>query len=117
RARGHHNPFSGPAGAGGTPCPGAGLCDDPSGRSRYSPAMSSTPLAAATSPETERAAPRAAGTVRLPPAPALLAGVGRAVWIDPEEGELISLPAGEAARRARSRQPLLCHARATAQRL
>src|SRR3546814_2932522 len=53
-------------------------------RSRYSPAMSSTPLSAETSP-----LPRRPPGIRLPAAPALLAGIGRAVWIDPEEGELL----------------------------
>src|SRR5690606_33885960 len=81
------------------------------------PAMSSTPLPATTSPETNPAPLGPAGAIRLPAAPALLAGVGRAVWIDPDEGELVSLPADEAARRARTRPPLVCHARATAQRL
>ncbi|HMA16629.1 MAG TPA: ATP-dependent DNA helicase, partial [Kiloniellaceae bacterium] len=79
--------------------------------------MSSTPLPATTSPATNPDPLGPAGATRLPAAPALLAGIGRAVWIDPEEGELVSLPAAEAVRRARARPPLVCHARATAQRL
>src|SRR3546814_18132140 len=63
-------------------------------RSRYSPAMSSTPLSAETSP-----LPRRPTGIRLPAAPALLAGIGRAVWIDPEEGEPLTLSAAEAGRR------------------
>ncbi|WP_319633577.1 ATP-dependent DNA helicase [Pelagibius marinus] len=47
----------------------------------------------------------------------LLAGIGQAVWIDPEEGEVLSLKPGEAARRAQQSPPLLCHAKATARRL
>ncbi|MPZ08849.1 MAG: ATP-dependent DNA helicase [Kiloniellaceae bacterium] len=79
-----------------------------------------------TSPPTEASpqAPQAPGTrrpgaggLRLPAAPILLAGIGRAVWIDPEAGEVLTLPAAEAAQRARRAPPLLCHARATARRL
>ena len=55
--------------------------------------------------------------IRLPAAPALLAGIGHAVWIDPEAGEVETLPAAEAGRRARQRPPLVCHAPATARRL
>jgi ATP-dependent DNA helicase DinG len=73
--------------------------------------MSSTSPQAAASPQ----APRADG-IRLPAAPVLLAGVGRAVWID-TEGEVLTLAAAEAARRAHGSPPLLCHARATARRL
>ncbi len=47
----------------------------------------------------------------------LLAGLGRAVWIDPKEGEVLDLSAAAAARRAAATPPLLCHARATARRL
>ncbi|NIA71564.1 ATP-dependent DNA helicase [Pelagibius litoralis] len=54
--------------------------------------------------------------VRLPAAPVLLAGPGRAVWID-LEGEVHSLSGREAATRARQRPPLVCHARAVARRL
>ncbi|MEQ8355866.1 MAG: ATP-dependent DNA helicase [Kiloniellaceae bacterium] len=54
---------------------------------------------------------------RLPAAPVLLAGIGRAVWIDPHEGEILELSAAEASRRAHKAPPLLCHARATARRL
>jgi ATP-dependent DNA helicase DinG len=66
--------------------------------------------------ETSQPVPRPAA-VRLPAAPVLLAGIGRAVWIDPEEGEVLTLPAAAAGQRARQRPPLLCHARATARRL
>ncbi|MGF1594529.1 MAG: ATP-dependent DNA helicase [Kiloniellaceae bacterium] len=52
----------------------------------------------------------------MPAAPVLLAGVGRALWID-TEGEVLTLAPAEAIRRARGSPPLLCHARATARRL
>ncbi len=74
--------------------------------------MSSTSLPAEASPP----AANAPGP-RLPAAPVLLAGIGQAVWIDPEEGEVLSLKSAEAARRARQSPPLLCHAKATARRL
>ena len=70
--------------------------------------MSSTPLPTEASPRPPRP--------RLPAAPVLLAGIGQAVWIDPE-GEVLTLSAAEAAQRARRDPPLLCHARATARRL
>jgi ATP-dependent DNA helicase DinG len=54
--------------------------------------------------------------LRLPAAPVLLAGIGRAVWID-ADGEVLTLSGAEAAKRARQTPPLLCHARATARRL
>lgn len=73
--------------------------------------MSSTPLPAEASPDK--------GTttgLRLPAAPVLVAGIGHALWID-AEGEVLSLDAREAARRAQQTPPLLVHARATARRL
>ncbi len=76
--------------------------------------MSSTSFPAPTSPGVS---PPPAPAVRLPAAPVLLAGIGQAVWIDPEEGEVLALPPAEAARRARQAPPILCHARATARRL
>ncbi|GAB4355226.1 MAG: ATP-dependent DNA helicase [Kiloniellaceae bacterium] len=74
--------------------------------------MSSTSLPAGSSPPPPAAAPQ----VRLPAAPLLLAGIGRAVWVEPD-GEVLDLGAAEAVRRARETPPLLCHARATARRL
>lgn len=56
-------------------------------------------------------------TVRLPEAPALVAGVRDAVWIS-TDGEVETLPLAEARRRAGGeRPPLVCHAKATAKRL
>jgi ATP-dependent DNA helicase DinG len=77
--------------------------------------MPSTSLPADSSPP---APPPGPGTppVRLPAAPLLLAGIGRAVWVEPD-GELLTLKAAEAVRRARETPPMLCHARATARRL
>ena len=76
--------------------------------------MSSTSLPTQSSPG---ASPPHVPAVRLPGAPVLLAGIGQAVWIDPEEGEVLRLPPAEAVRRARQTPPMLCHARATARRL
>jgi len=71
--------------------------------------MTSTSLPAQPSPP-------ASPATRLPAAPLLLAGIGRAVWVAPD-GELLDLAAAEAVRRARETPPMLCHARATARRL
>jgi ATP-dependent DNA helicase DinG len=60
--------------------------------------------------------PGAAPAVRLPVAPALVAGVKHAAWLSPE-GEIERLAFAEAARRARETPPFLCHARATARRM
>src|SRR6185437_17172663 len=57
-----------------------------------------------------------AGPVRLPKAASLVAGMTQAAWLSPE-GEIALLPLSEAARRARSAPPFVCHARATARRL
>ncbi|MGH6969931.1 MAG: hypothetical protein ACREEN_12590, partial [Stellaceae bacterium] len=54
--------------------------------------------------------------VRLPKAASLVAGMTRAAWLS-SAGEIELLPLPEAARRARSAPPLVCHARATARRL
>lgn len=52
-----------------------------------------------------------------PPAPALVAGVRGAAWLEPT-GEIETLKASEAASRIESgRAPIVCHARATAVRL
>jgi len=58
----------------------------------------------------------AAGTVRVPAAPVLIAGVGEATWLSPD-GEVTTLPADAAERAARDAPPLVCHAAATAGRL
>jgi ATP-dependent DNA helicase DinG len=82
--------------------------------------MSSTPLPGPASPpavSAETSGTPSSPALRLPAAPVLLAGIGRAVWIDPEAGEVLDLKPAEAARRAAARPPLLCHARATARRL
>ena len=60
--------------------------------------------------------PPALAAVVLPSAPALVAGVGGAVWLS-EDGEVERLTLAEAARRAKATPPFLCHARATARRL
>jgi ATP-dependent DNA helicase DinG len=60
--------------------------------------------------------PPSVSAVVLPPAPALVAGVKHAAWLSPE-GEIELLGFAEAARRARTAPPLLCHARATARRM
>ncbi|MFQ5618634.1 MAG: ATP-dependent DNA helicase [Rhodospirillales bacterium] len=55
--------------------------------------------------------------VRLPDAPALVAGVRGAVWLSPD-GEIETLAPDQAARRlGAGPPPLVCHARATARRL
>ena len=82
--------------------------------------MSSTSLPAETSPggapgKSPGAAPQGPA-VRLPGAPLLLAGIGRAVWVEPD-GEVLTLKAAEAVQRAQQTPPMLCHARATARRL
>ncbi|MEQ9606144.1 MAG: ATP-dependent DNA helicase, partial [Kiloniellaceae bacterium] len=77
--------------------------------------MSSTSLPADSSPPAPPPGP-GAPAVRLPAAPLLLAGIGRAVWVEPD-GEVLTLKATEAVRRARETPPMLCHARATARRL
>ena len=64
--------------------------------------------------ETSRASP-AAG-VRLPDAPALVAGFAQAAWLTPD-GEVDIVSLGEATRRAKATPPFLCHTRATARRL
>ncbi len=66
-------------------------------------------------PDRTAAAPYTAQPMREPP-PALVAGLTGAVWLSPD-GEVESLKAGDAARRARQTPPLVCHARATATRL
>ena len=48
--------------------------------------------------------------------PVLLASLTRCIWIS-SDGEILELPPRQAAVRARSAAPLLCHARLTAQRL
>src|SRR3546814_16729001 len=65
------------------------------GCSRYSPAMSSTALPAPASAGASPPATRPSG-IRLPAPPMLLAGIGRAVWIDPEGGELDTLAHAQA---------------------
>ena len=59
---------------------------------------------------------RADSAVALPPAPALVAGARQAAWLTPD-GEIELLAFSDAARRARSTPPFLCHARATARRM
>jgi ATP-dependent DNA helicase DinG len=55
--------------------------------------------------------------VRLPEAPALVAGLSEAIWLHPA-GEMEWLSPGEAAQRVTSGvMPLVCHAKATARRL
>jgi ATP-dependent DNA helicase DinG len=73
--------------------------------------MSSTSLPTEASPQQGTAS-----GLRIPAAPVLVAGIGRALWID-AEGEVLTLDASEAARRAQRTPPLLVHARATARRL
>ncbi|MBU0725827.1 MAG: ATP-dependent DNA helicase [Alphaproteobacteria bacterium] len=58
----------------------------------------------------------AISTLTLPNAPVLVAGRKQAAWITPD-GEMESLPLAEAARRVVLEPPILCHARATAERL
>jgi ATP-dependent DNA helicase DinG len=60
-------------------------------------------------------ATRDAGIV-LPATAALVAGPAGAAWLSPE-GEIEMLTRAEAARRVRAMPPMLCHARATGQRL
>ncbi len=61
--------------------------------------------------------PSAGPPVRLPDAPALVAGVRGAVWLSPD-GEIETLALDQAARRlGAGPPPLVCHARATARRL
>lgn len=62
------------------------------------------------------AAPAAPRRILLPAAPSLVAGLSAATWIS-AEGEILNLAPGEAATRARSDAPLLCHAQTTARRL
>ncbi|MDE2228070.1 MAG: ATP-dependent DNA helicase [Alphaproteobacteria bacterium] len=54
--------------------------------------------------------------IRLPKAASLVAGMAQAAWLS-ADGEVELLPLPEAARRARSAPPLLCHTRATVRRL
>jgi len=55
--------------------------------------------------------------VRLPNAPAMVAGLREVIWLDPT-GEIQTLDHGEAAMRIRGGTvPLVCHARAAARRL
>ena len=67
-------------------------------------------------PLTETPRPRPAAAVRLPDAPALVAGFAQAAWLS-ADGEVELLTLAEAARRAKATPPFLCHARATARRL
>src|SRR3546814_18226953 len=69
------------------------------GCSRYSPAMRSTALPAPASAGASPQATRPSG-IRLPAPPMLLAGIGRAVWIDPEAGDRKS---GEEGKRVSAR--------------
>ena len=62
------------------------------------------------------AAGEAARPVRLPRAPALLAGFREVLWLTPD-GEIEALSAAEAKRRIEREMPMLCHSRATARRL
>ncbi len=57
-----------------------------------------------------------AASTESPPPAVLVAGLTGAVWLSPE-GEVESLDAQQAARRAASAPPLVCHRRATATRL
>ncbi|HEY1503780.1 MAG TPA: ATP-dependent DNA helicase [Stellaceae bacterium] len=57
-----------------------------------------------------------AAVIRLPDAPALVAGFARAAWLT-ADGEVEIVTLAEAARRAKVTPPFLCHARATARRL
>ncbi len=50
------------------------------------------------------------------PPPVLVPGFGAAVWLS-QEGEILTLPAEAAARRAQASPPLLCHGKAVAARL
>jgi ATP-dependent DNA helicase DinG len=54
--------------------------------------------------------------LELPDAPMLAVGLTRAVWLD-RDGELIELSLKDAASRARSEAPILCHAKAVTRRL
>ena len=72
-------------------------------------------------PETAPARPGAAPpasdvAVALPAVPALAASAAEAAWLSPD-GELLELPREDAARRAATAHPLVCHAPATAARL
>ncbi|EKE78301.1 ATP-dependent DNA helicase [Oceanibaculum indicum] len=58
----------------------------------------------------------AAPTLLLPKAPVLVAGRTEAAWID-SDGEIETLSLAEAAKRVVLEPPILCHARATAERL
>jgi ATP-dependent DNA helicase DinG len=60
--------------------------------------------------------PPAPSRILLPRAPALVAGIREAVWLD-TDGEFHHLSPAEAARRAQAEPPLLCHAPAVAGRL
>ena len=54
--------------------------------------------------------------IRLPTVPALVVRGRKAVWVSPE-GEIEELTPSAAGARAEARQPLVCHAPATAARL
>jgi len=54
--------------------------------------------------------------IRIPAAPALIAGVRRASWLS-ADGEIEDVTLADAAARARQTPPLVCHAKATAKRL
>jgi ATP-dependent DNA helicase DinG len=54
--------------------------------------------------------------IRLPKAASLVAGMTQAAWLA-SDGEIELVPLAEAARRARTAPPFVCHARATARRL
>src|SRR5215468_7106691 len=51
-----------------------------------------------------------------PAAPVLVVGLTMAAWLTPD-GEIARLPLAQAAARARSEPPILCHGPATAKRL
>jgi ATP-dependent DNA helicase DinG len=58
----------------------------------------------------------AAARIALPAAPALVVGTAKAAWLTPD-GEIEILTLHEAAGRARTSPPYLCHAKAVARRL
>ncbi len=67
-------------------------------------------------PQTKADSAPAPAPLRLPAAPVLLGAPGRVVWID-RDGEVLSLSAADAALRARSEPPIVCHGPGLARRL
>ena len=61
-------------------------------------------------------APIASINIRIPAAPALVVGVRRAVWLT-TDGEIEDVSLKDAAQRARTNSPFVCHAKATQKKL